>query len=72
MDWLGDDYPFSTTALVGKHAIVCGASKGIGAATAQMLAKAGAKITAVSRNPEDLIATPVSYTHLTLPTILRV
>mgnify|MGYP001240960912 CR=1 FL=1 len=40
MDWLGDDYPFSTTALVGKHAIVCGASKGIGAATAQMLAKA--------------------------------
>ena len=57
MDWLGDDYPFSTTALVGKHAIVCGASKGIGAATAQMLAKAGAKITAVSRNPEDLIST---------------
>ena len=57
MDWLGDDYPFSTTALVGKHAIVCGASKGIGAATAQMLAKAGAKITAVSRNPEELIST---------------
>jgi|TARA_B110000914_G_scaffold202457_1_gene195414 3-oxoacyl-[acyl-carrier protein] reductase len=57
MDWLGTDYPFSTSALAGKHAIVCGASKGIGAATAQMLAKAGAKITAVSRNPQDLIAT---------------
>ena len=50
MDWLGDDYPFSTTALVGKHAIVCGASKGIGAATAKMLAKAGAKITALVGN----------------------
>ena len=57
MDWLGEDYPFSTTALSGKHAIVCGASKGIGAATAKMLANAGATITAVSRNPEDLIAT---------------
>ena len=57
MDWLGDDYPFSTSALEGKHAIVCGASKGIGAATAQMLAKAGAKITAVSRNPQSLIST---------------
>ena len=57
MDWLGDDYPFSTSALTGKHAIVCGASKGIGAATAQMLAKAGAKITAVSRNPQALLDT---------------
>ena len=57
MDWLGDDYPFSSNALSGKHAIVCGASKGIGAATAKMLAKAGANVTAVSRNPHDLVAT---------------
>lgn len=56
MDWLGSDFPFSSNALKGKHAIVCGASKGIGAATAKMLAKAGAKITAVSRNPHDLVA----------------
>ena len=56
MDWLGSDYPFSSTALSGKHAIVCGASKGIGAATAKMLAKAGARVTAVSRNPHDLVA----------------
>ena len=56
MDWLGTDYPFSSTALSGKHAIVCGASKGIGAATAKMLAKAGARVTAVSRNPHDLVA----------------
>jgi len=56
MDWLGEDFPFSTSALSGKHAIVCGASKGIGAATAKMLAKAGAKVTAVSRNPQQLVA----------------
>ena len=60
MDLLGTDYPFVSTALRGKHALVCGASKGIGEATAKMLAKAGADVTAVS------------YTHLTLPTILRV
>ena len=29
MDWLGSDFPFSSSALEGKHAIVCGASKGI-------------------------------------------
>ena len=57
MDWLGTDFPFSPTALVGKHAIVCGASKGIGAATAKMLAKSGATVTAVSRNPHELVAT---------------
>ncbi len=51
MDWLNDDYPFSTSVLEGKHAIVCGGSKGIGKATAQMLAKAGAKVSVVSRNP---------------------
>ena len=56
MDWLGNDFPFSSTALQGKHAIVCGASKGIGAATAKILAKCGAKVTAVSRNPHDLVA----------------
>ena len=54
MDWLGNDFPFSKNALDGKHAIVCGASKGIGKATAQMLAKAGAKVTAVSRNPSGV------------------
>lgn len=55
MDLLGSDFPFSSSALEGKHAIVCGASKGIGAATAKMLAKAGAKVTAVSRNPHALL-----------------
>lgn len=54
MDWLGNDFPFAINALDGKHAIVCGASKGIGKATAQMLAKAGAKVTAISRNPNGV------------------
>ena len=57
MDWLGYDFPFASNALSGKDAIVCGASKGIGAATAKMLAKAGAKVTAISRNPHDLVGT---------------
>lgn len=64
MDWLGDDFPFASNALSGKHAIVCGASKGIGAATAKMLAKAGAKVTAVSRNPHDLVATLEGEGHI--------
>ena len=54
MDLLGDDYPYSTTALSGKHALVCGASKGIGAATAKILAKAGANVTVCARNTEAL------------------
>ncbi len=64
MDWLGKDFPFSTSSLAGKHAIVCGSSKGIGAATAQMLAKAGAKITAISRNPGDIISTLSGSGHI--------
>ena len=56
MDWLGKEFPFSTNSLKGKYAIVCGASRGIGAATAKMLAKAGANVTAVSRNPHELVS----------------
>ena len=51
MDWTTDGFPFAENALTGRHAVVCGASKGIGAAAALMLAKAGCRITAVSRNP---------------------
>ena len=56
MDLLGDSYPYSPTALAGKHALVCGASKGIGAATAKMMAKAGANVTVCARNQEALDA----------------
>lgn len=41
-------------ALTGKHALVCGASQGIGEAAALELAKAGARITLLARNPESL------------------
>ena len=50
MDLLNSDFPFSRTALDGKHAIIFGASKGIGAATAKMMAMAGADVTLCSRN----------------------
>ena len=54
MDLLGDDFPFAPTALSGKHALVCGASKGIGASTAKMMAKAGANVTLCARNETAL------------------
>lgn len=40
--------------LEGKHALVCGASLGIGRACAIELAKAGAQITAIARSTEKL------------------
>ncbi len=44
-------------ALAGKHALVCGASQGIGEATALQLAKAGARVTVLARNPDSLAKT---------------
>ena len=41
--------------LTGKNAIVCGATKGIGNATAKLLAKLGANVTMISRN-ESLLS----------------
>jgi 3-oxoacyl-[acyl-carrier protein] reductase len=40
--------------LIGKKAIVCGASKGIGRATAEELARLGASVTIVARNQNTL------------------
>ena len=54
MDLLGTDFPYAQGALNGKHAMVCGASKGIGAATAKMMAKAGANVTVCARNEAAL------------------
>lgn len=42
--------------LEGKHAVVCGATQGIGLAAAQHLAGLGAKVTLVARNAERLEA----------------
>ena len=56
MDLLGNDYPYSTNALTGKHVLVCGASKGIGAATAKMMVKAGANVTVSARSHDALVS----------------
>ena len=39
-DMLNDGFPFAENALAGRTALVCGASAGIGRASAQMLARA--------------------------------
>ena len=54
MELLGSDFPYSENSLTGRHAMVCGASRGIGAATAKMLAKAGADVTICARNQSAL------------------
>lgn len=41
-------------SLIGKHALICGASRGIGRATAQEMAKNGASVSLVARNAEGL------------------
>ena len=45
-----------TNALDGKHAVVTGGSSGIGAAIAQALAGAGARVTLIGRDAEKLAA----------------
>lgn len=64
MDILGSDFPYSSTALAGKHAFVCGASKGIGAATAQLLARCGANVTVAARDEAALEALVNTMTEL--------
>ena len=59
----------------GLTAIVTGGTRGIGHATALQLAASGANVVITGRKPETVgpaAEEPVSYTHLTLPTILRV
>lgn len=56
MDLLGADFPFHSEALTGKRALICGASGGIGAATARMMAKAGASVVVAARSVDKLDA----------------
>ncbi|RCH76248.1 MAG: SDR family NAD(P)-dependent oxidoreductase [Candidatus Poseidoniales archaeon] len=51
---LESDFPFAEGILDGKTALVCGASKGIGRATALVLARAGCRIIACARSAEHL------------------
>lgn len=48
--------PLANNALDGRHAIVCGASAGIGRSTALTLAAAGAELTLISRSADKLTA----------------
>tara|TARA_A100001037_G_scaffold100579_1_gene91623 strand:- start:6134 stop:6955 length:822 start_codon:yes stop_codon:yes gene_type:complete len=48
--------PLAADSLNGKHAIVCGASSGIGRASALALSKAGAILTLISRSADKLTA----------------
>src|SRR5450756_2473152 len=57
-----EDFTRMTLPLASRIALVTGASRGIGYATARALAKAGAHVVAVARTQAGLEA--VSYTHL--------
>ncbi len=51
----------------GKHVIVTGAGKGIGRATALMLAKRGARVTALTRSASDLESLEQEIDCLSIP-----
>ena len=44
MELLGADFPYADNSLLGKHALICGASKGIGSATAKMITESSLSI----------------------------
>ncbi len=50
-------------ALAGKHALVCGASQGIGLATAQLLARSGARVSLLARDMQKLELARESLEH---------
>jgi len=55
--------PAMDTPLAGRTALVTGASRGIGAATAQALDRAGARVALVARSTDDLAAVAASLHH---------
>ncbi len=61
--------PLAKNALDGRHAIVCGASAGIGRSTALTLAAAGAELTLISRSADKLTALANDCHNAGSPTI---
>jgi 3-oxoacyl-[acyl-carrier protein] reductase len=53
-DLLNTKFPYADNILDGKTALVCGASKGIGRATALMLARSGAQVIICARSANEL------------------
>ena len=51
---LEEEFSFAEKILEGYTALVCGASRGIGKATAQMLARAGARVVVCARDEDEL------------------
>ncbi len=64
MDLLGDQAVLQNQALEGKTALICGASRGIGAATARIMAKAGANVILASRSEGQLNSLLDELSHL--------
>ena len=62
---MADELPIWARGLHGKHALVTGGSKGLGAAIVRALAHAGAQVTAVARNPADLDALCAEHPAIT-------
>jgi 3-oxoacyl-[acyl-carrier protein] reductase len=53
-DCHGGDSFYAMSNLAGKHALVCGSTQGIGLACATELARAGARVTLLARNRDQL------------------
>jgi len=53
----------AATALAGQHALVTGGGRGIGAAIARSLSEAGARVTLLGRNADELDATAITLAH---------
>ena len=64
--------PTAAFRLDDKVVLITGASSGLGARFARVASAAGATVVVAARRAERLAELAVSYTHLTLPTILRV
>jgi NAD(P)-dependent dehydrogenase (short-subunit alcohol dehydrogenase family) len=59
-------------ALSGRHALVTGGGRGIGAAIARALSAAGARVTLLGRNVDSLDATAITLEHTSVTTVADV